>query len=149
MGAELLSRFKLLFDYPNKQLMVQSTSKTTQPFYYNLSGIELAYEGFQMVRQRLPTVERQEGAGNNGIEILLQDRYQLSFYPALMVTYVRPYSAADQSGIKVGDVLIQINGKKVHQLNMEKYSPFFKRNLEKKLGLPFEGRDTFENLHFD
>ena len=86
-----------------------------------------------MVRQRLPTVERQEGAGNNGIEILLQDRYQLSFYPALMVTYVRPYSAADQSGIKVGDVLIQINGKKVHQLNMEKVLSILQKEPGEKI----------------
>lgn len=86
-----------------------------------------------MVRQRLPTVERQEGAGNNGIEILLQDRYQLSFYPTLTVTYVRLYSASDQSAIKVGDVLIQINGKRVHQLNMEKVLSILQKELGKKI----------------
>ena len=88
IGAELLSCFEVLIDYPNNQLMLKPTNKTPDPFYYNLSGIELAYEGTQIVKQRLPSVERKGNTGNNGIEILLQDRYKLSFHPALKITYV-------------------------------------------------------------
>lgn len=39
VGAELLSRFKLFFDYPNKQLMVQSTSKTHNLFIIIYQGL--------------------------------------------------------------------------------------------------------------
>ena len=83
IGAELLSRFKVLIDYPNKQLMLKPTVKTSDPFYYNLSGIELAYEGTQIIKQRLPSVKRKGNIGNDGFEILLQKRYRLSFHPAL------------------------------------------------------------------
>ena len=58
IGAELLSRFVLLIDYPNKQLLLKPTAKTADPFYYNLSGLELAYQGTQIVKRRLPSVER-------------------------------------------------------------------------------------------
>ena len=67
--------------------MLKLTHKTSDPFYYNLSGIELAYEGNQIVQQRLPSVERKGNTGNNGIETFLRDRYKLSFHPALKITY--------------------------------------------------------------
>jgi len=41
IGGELLRRFKVTFDFPNKQLILKRNSKTFSPFYYNLSGIEL------------------------------------------------------------------------------------------------------------
>ena len=45
IGGELLRRFKVTFDFPNKQLILKRNSKTFSPFYYNLSGIELQYKG--------------------------------------------------------------------------------------------------------
>ena len=53
-----MRRYTLIFDYPNNQLLIKTTAKTADPFYYNLSGIELAYEGVRMVRERLPSVQR-------------------------------------------------------------------------------------------
>lgn len=135
IGAELLSRFKVLIDYPNKLLMLKAGGTTKQPFYYNLSGIELAYEGVQMVKQRLPSVQRKGATGNSGIEILLNDRYQLIFHPALTVTYVRFNSPAYYAGIKVGDILMQINGKKAHQLSMEKVLNILQKEPEEKIKL--------------
>lgn len=135
IGAELLSRFKVLIDYPNKLLMLIAGGTTKQPFYYNLSGIELAYEGVQMVKQRLPSVQRKGATGNSGIEILLNDRYQLIFHPALTVTYVRFNSPAYYAGIKVGDILMQINGKKAHQLSMEKVPNILQKEPEEKIKL--------------
>lgn len=45
IGAELLSRFKILFDYPNKRVSFYPTRNTSKPFYYNLSGLEFEYDG--------------------------------------------------------------------------------------------------------
>lgn len=135
IGAELLSRFKVLIDYPNKQLMLKPTHKTSDPFYYNLSGIELAYEGNQIVKQRLPSVERKGSTGNDGIEILLQDRYRLSFHPALKITYVRPNSPAEYAGLRSGDILIQINGRKIHEMSLEKVLAILQKEPGEKIKL--------------
>ena len=133
IGAELLSRLVLLIDYPNKQLILKPTVKTADPFYYNLSGLELAYEGTQIVKRRLPSVERKGSTGNDGIEILLQKRYELSFHPALKVTYVRPNSPAEQAGIRSGDILYKSTEEKSIKCHLKKCWLFYKKSLEKRL----------------
>lgn len=148
IGAELLSRFRVLIDYPNQQLMLKPTFKTTDPFYYNLSGMELAYEGVQMVKQRLPSVERKGNTGNNGIEILLQERYQLSFHSALKVTYVRPQSPAQLSGVRAGDILMQINGKKVHHMSLEKVLSILQKEPGEKIKLTVNREDHLQKFTF-
>lgn len=148
IGAELLSRFKVLIDYPNKQLMLKPTIKTSDPFYYNLSGIELAYEGTQIVKQRLPSVKRKGNTGNDGIEILLQKRYELSFHPALKVTYVRPHSPAEQAGVRSGDILIQINGRGVHEMSLEKVLAILQKEPGEKIKLTVKREDDLRKFTF-
>lgn len=148
IGAELLSRFKVLIDYPNKQLMLKPTHKTSDPFYYNLSGIELAYEGTQIVQQRLPSVERKGNTGNNGIEILLRDRYKLSFHPALKITYVRPNSPAEYAGLRSGDILIQINGRKIHEMTLEKVLAILQKEPGEKIKLTVKREDHLRKFTF-
>lgn len=148
IGAELLSRFKVLIDYPNNQLMLKPTNKTSDPFYYNLSGIELAYEGTQIVKQRLPSVERKGNTGNNGIEILLQDRYKLSFHPALKITYVRPNSPAEHAGVRSGDILIQIKGRKIHDMTLEKVLAILQKEPGEKIKLTVKREDHLRKFTF-
>ncbi|MEL0225913.1 MAG: PDZ domain-containing protein, partial [Flavobacteriaceae bacterium] len=148
IGAELLSRFKVLIDYPKNQLMLKPTNKTSDPFYYNLSGIELAYEGTQIVKHRLPSVERKGNTGNNGIEILLQDSYKLSFHPVLKITYVRPNSPAEYAGLRSGDILIQINGRKIHEMSLEKVLAILQKEPGEKIKLTVKREDHLRKFTF-
>ena len=121
IGAELLSRFKVLINYPEKQISLYPTRQIKKPFYYNLSGLEFEYDGLQLVKKRLFPVQRNDENGQNGgIEILLRDRFKIEFHPNLTVTYVRPNSPADVSGIQVGDVIAEINNRQVYQISLEK-----------------------------
>ena len=148
VGAELMRRYRLIFDYPNNQLLIKTTAKTADPFYYNLSGIELAYEGVRMVRERLPSVQRHGTSGNEGIEILLQDRYELSFVPALKITYVRPNSAAHKVGVKAGDELLEINGKKVHLLSFKKVIRLLQKGPDEKIRLTINRENQQRKFSF-
>ena len=48
LGAEIMSRFHVVFDYPNKTLYLRKNSAFKKAFKYNISGIEVitAGEGF-------------------------------------------------------------------------------------------------------
>ena len=120
IGAELLSRFKVLIDYPNAQISLMPTRQTNKPFYYNLSGLEIEYDGMRIVKQKLSNIQRNENEQNTGIEILLHDRFQLVLHPSITISYVRPNSPADKAGVLVGDVLLQINGRKVYNMPLER-----------------------------
>ncbi len=41
LGADILRRFHVIFDYPNKALMLRPSQKFKEPFNYNMSGIDL------------------------------------------------------------------------------------------------------------
>ena len=127
-------------------MILKPKVKTAAPFYYNLSGLELAYEGTQIVKRRLPSVERKGSTGNDGIEILLQKRYELSFHPALKVTYVRPNSPAEQAGIRSGDILIQINGREIHQISLEKVLAILQKEPGEKIKLTVKRKDNLKKF---
>ncbi|GAB2550344.1 hypothetical protein GCM10027189_36220 [Rufibacter soli] len=41
LGADVLQRFKVVFDYQKSRMLLKPTSKLKAPFVYNLSGLEL------------------------------------------------------------------------------------------------------------
>lgn len=45
IGADLLRRFRVTFDYPHKQLILEQTPETYSPFVYDRSGLFLLGEG--------------------------------------------------------------------------------------------------------
>ena len=75
IGGELLKRFKVTFDYPNKQIVLKKTAKTFDWFYYNLSGIELQYKGESLVKEKVSSFQSIDVSENEsqyrGIEIYL------------------------------------------------------------------------------
>ncbi|MGB2397988.1 MAG: PDZ domain-containing protein [Flavobacteriaceae bacterium] len=148
MGAELLSRFRVLFDYPNKKVYLHPTHQTKKPFYYNLSGIEFEHDGVQLVKKKLPLIARNNTSSyRDGIEFFLQDRYELVFKPALTITYVRPNSPADRAGIEQGDIIIEINGKEVYNMPLEKVHAILHKEPGKRIKMLVHRQDA--RLKFD
>ncbi|WP_181305900.1 aspartyl protease family protein [Rufibacter sp. XAAS-G3-1] len=41
LGADVLQRFKVVFDYANSRMLLRPNHKFKKPFYYNLSGLEI------------------------------------------------------------------------------------------------------------
>lgn len=131
IGAEILSRFEVLLDYPNSELKLKPHSNTKQPFYYNLSGVELAYQGVEVVKERLPNVVRyQTENAHTSAEIFLASRFQLIFYPTIVVNYVRPGSAAAKAGVKVGDIIHRVDGKRTRYMRLENVIEALKKNRQ-------------------
>jgi len=42
IGSEIFRRFDVIFDYPNKKILLRPNHKFKSPFIYNMSGIELS-----------------------------------------------------------------------------------------------------------
>lgn len=121
IGGELLRRFKITFDYPNKQLILKRNSKTFSPFYYNLSGIELQYKGENLIKEKINFIaddrhKSQDERQNNGVKIFLTEVYRLRFQSIIEISNLRKGSPAALVGLKVGDVIISINGKRVDDI---------------------------------
>ena len=109
IGGELLRRFKITFDYPNKQLILKRNSKAFSPFYYNLSGIELQYKGENLIKEKINFIaddrhKSQDERQNNGVKIFLTEVYRLRFQSIIEISNLRKGSPAALVGLKVVDV---------------------------------------------
>ena len=148
IGAELLSRFKVFVDYPNAKISLMPTRQTHKPFYYNLSGLEIEYDGMRMIKQKVSTVQRGEESKNRGIEILLHNRFELILYPSMTISYVRPNSPAYIAGLREGDVLLQINGKKAYNMPLERVLGVLQKEPGERIKLIVERKEVKMKFNF-
>lgn len=142
LGAQILRRFKVILDYQGKQVRLKPNRKFNDPFEYDMSGVAIAHKGYDLtkVRSRKP-------AGNNvhnGTQVnkgVMEVKY--FFEPEYEIVEVRPKSPAEESGLKIGDVIKKINRKPAHNFSLEEIINLFSSEEGKKIRLKVE-RDGFE-----
>lgn len=112
LGGGILKRFKVIFDYPNSKITLKKNRHFKEKFSYNMSGIELMYYGKELVKERGNTlfeVSKDDGAtSTNTISFTYSYKYNLK--PTYKIAQVRKDSPADIAGVKIGDILVKING---------------------------------------
>ncbi|MEM7654965.1 MAG: aspartyl protease family protein, partial [Bacteroidota bacterium] len=69
IGAEVISRFRVIFDYPNQRLLLRKTSKFRKPFDYNVSGLEVVSYGKNFDQFIINYVRPNSPAAKAGIQI--------------------------------------------------------------------------------
>ena len=138
IGGELLRRFTIYLDYPNKRMGLIPNRSIDTPFYFNLSGIELQHNGVELIRKKLNNANNvltDESGNNRGIEIFLRDVIRYELQNIIEVTHVREGSPAAEEGVMVGDVLDRINGRKLHHLKLHQVIGLLQRKPGKKIKL--------------
>ena len=139
IGGELLKRFKVTFDYPNNQIVFKKTSKTFDRFYYNLSGIELQYKGESLVKEKVSSFQSRDvsenESQNRGIKIYLSQLYWLRFRPIIEIANLRVNSPAALARLKEGDIITEVNGKRVGDIDLQGIMHQFQKKPGAKIKL--------------
>lgn len=105
LGAGILKRFTVWFDYKNHNMFLKKNSNFKKEFYYNMSGLEVNYNGNVMVLEI-----RQPGVG-----LMTSDNqtvvfnYHFALKPTYIIANVRKGSPGDLGGLKKGDILLEID----------------------------------------
>lgn len=135
VGAEILKRFLVLFDYPNQILFLKKNKEFDYPFGYNKSGVELQHYGLQWVQETvsLETVPLSEGSSNSS-----NFKYKFVLKPVYIIANVRKNSTAALSGLQKEDVLVSINGIPAYKYSLEKINSILKSEDEKWITLEVE-----------
>lgn len=122
LGSGVLKRFNLFFDYTNKKLYLKKNSFFREVFTYNNSGVVLEHNGNMFVKEemKLPVIGYfDSNESRNGVQIKLAINYTMVLKPTYNIVEVRPYSNAYEAGLRVGDVLIEINRKIAYNLKLD------------------------------
>tara|TARA_R110002073_G_scaffold14998_1_gene60100 strand:- start:20228 stop:21628 length:1401 start_codon:yes stop_codon:yes gene_type:complete len=140
LGSEILKRFRIIFDYQNKQLVFKNPSSYfNDPFLYNMSGIELVHNGSMVVPERQSSILKtgdQDDSPNSTVEILFS--YVYSLKPSYVIAVLREGSPAHRAGLKEGDILLKLNGKSTYNYKLEEIIHIFSTKPGKQIRLLIE-----------
>jgi hypothetical protein len=115
LGGDVLKRFNLFFDYTNKMLHLKKNGFYKDAFTYNNSGIVLEHNGSMFVKQNIevPTASGLNTDTNSSAAVKIKNfiNHIMVLKPAYKIVELRELSNAYVSGLRIGDILIVINGK--------------------------------------
>ncbi len=123
VGGEVLKRFNVVFDYPDSKITLRKNANFNIPFQYNLAGLDLQHNGVRYISERITDSrgvvisEHKKSFGN--VQILMGSRTRLSLVPEIVVSGIRAGSPAAEAGLKEGDVILAVNGKKIHKYKLQ------------------------------
>ena len=123
IGSNILKRFKVWIDYPNKKLILRKCAALTGGFEYNMSGLDIVYNGEQLVKEMDPEKVISYSGQNSSFEnnsntITFSASYRFKFKPSYRISKVLQNSPAALVGIYPDDILLKINENSVHDLSI-------------------------------
>lgn len=123
LGGEVLKRFTLLFNYSERTLSLRKNSLFNHPFDFNLSGINIQHNGMRYISESIADVNgavlADSGKSFGDVQILFENMTRLSMVPEIIVSGIRAGSPGHKAGLQEGDVILAVNGKKVHHYKLQ------------------------------
>jgi len=141
VGAEILKRFNIIFDYPNRKMTIKKNNNFKKPFKYNLSGITIQHNGLRYVSESIANGNRivhSKDRSFGDVQILMENRTKLSLVPEIVVSGIRAGSPAHEAGLREGDVVLAVNGKKVYRYKLQEIMHMLDEQEGKKVRVLIE-----------
>lgn len=150
IGAAILKRFIVWFDYPNRQLMLKKNSSLKKGFNYNMSGLEVIYSGARLVKEKdintFSDSYQQKANPNNSISFITSFSYK--FKPTYRINAVVKESPAGKAGILKGDIILKINGKSSYDYTLGQIVNLFKDKKGRKIKMVIERQGITKKFEF-
>lgn len=140
VGGNILRRFKIWFDYPNKKITLKKNASFFGGFEYNMSGISLVYNGKILVKELAVTklgefgIDKTREAG----AFTLISSYKFRFKPSYKIDKILVDSPGALAGLLPGDVILSINRVRTHQFTLKQIMGKFQERSGKKIRLEVE-----------
>lgn len=140
LGATILRRFLVIFNYPNQEITLKKASGFKDLFRYNRSGLDLIYNGKLLVMEQDNDNVKLNDIGDPAFKktITLAYNYKYTFKPSYKIFNIKEGSPAYKSGLRKGDLVIKINGKFTYDLKLEELNDYFFQKELKRINLVIE-----------
>jgi len=146
LGGEVLKRFNMVFDYGRGLVTLKMNGNFNEPFQYNLAGIDLQHNGLRYIAESIADVnglvKEDNGDTFGNVQILLENKTRLSLVPEIVVSGIRAGSPAAEAGLREGDVILAVNGKKVHKYKLQEILKMINEREGKRIKVLIERYNT-------
>jgi len=143
IGAKILRRFQVIFDYSRKSVSLKPNRFFLEPFEYDMSGIVIAHDGQMIVKELdhnstngINNLSTTEGAGSVIYESTSSVKFKLQ--PLYKIVEVRPESPAEKVGLQKGDILLEINNKPAYRFSLSGLQKILSSKDGKRIKLKIE-----------
>ncbi len=149
MAGELLKRFNIVMDYKNSKVTFKKNRYFNDPFEYNKSGIVLEQDGVRVVKERDQGSQFKNDQSNEELSRLsVIEAYKFTLKPAFRIVELRANSPAERAGLMLGDVILTINNKEVHNYKLQEVNSFFRAQQGKLIKLKIDRDGVIMTFHF-
>lgn len=150
IGAAILKRFIVWFDYPNKRITLKKNSSLKREFNYNMSGLEVVYSGATLVKEKdvknYSDAYKQKLNPNNSISFITSFSYK--FKPTYRINTVVKGSPGDKAGILKDDIILKINSKSSYDYTLGQIVNLFKEKKGRRIKMLIERQGVKMKFEF-
>lgn len=120
IGAEILKRFIVWFDYKNKQIMLKKNGSFTKGFNYNMTGLEIVYNGKHLVKEleQKTVIDAYGNKSEKNNTINLVSNYAFKFEPSYRINSVLANSPGEKAGLLKDDIILRINNRPIYEFTL-------------------------------
>ena len=159
LGGQIMKRFNWFFDYNNKKFYFKKNKYFDDPFNYNMSGIEVQHMGLTWVSEKVGISNENSSYANSlnsstsTKNTLIFDehtefKYNYKLKPIFEIYAIRPESPAALAGLKVGDVIYSINGKKAFDYTIQKITDLFQSDEGRVIKIEVQRKGQIMSFKF-
>jgi membrane-associated protease RseP (regulator of RpoE activity) len=141
VGGEILRRFNIVFNYAGNEIHLRKNGNFKAPFKFNMSGLALQHNGLRYIAERITDsrgVVKNDERSFGDVQILMENRTRLSLVPEIIVSGIRAGSPAEEAGLKEGDIILAVNGKRIHKYKLQEVLNMINEKEGKKVRLLIE-----------
>ena len=155
LAGNILKRFNLIVDYQKASITLKKNTLFKHAFSYNKSGIELAYDGVRFVKEADYKNNQKNGFVNedtNSVPVInWGSSYKLSLKSVYSIIELRKDSPAFNAGLKIGDIVLSINGKSTYEYSLQDLMQKFydKEGTRIKLNVERNGTTFIVNFRLE
>lgn len=149
IGNNILKRFIVWLDYPNKRIMLKKNGSFRKDFNYNMSGLDVIYNGKELVKEEV--VVKASDTYNNaskGNSISFVTNYSYKFRPSFKIKNVVKGSPADKAGLLKDDIIVRLSGKPSYEFRLEDIVRKFQEKPNKKIRITINRNGTKKKYVF-
>ncbi|GGD27144.1 hypothetical protein GCM10011343_16730 [Flavobacterium orientale] len=140
IGAEILRRFNLVFDYKSSILYLKKNSNYGDAFSFNMSGLEIHHKGKQWIPKPIEFSPTKITFQTQGVATpqAASMAFEFKLISVYRIANVRANSPAALAGLQRDDVLVSINKKPAYLFSLQDINALLKSKEGKRLRFEVE-----------